>query len=540
MKIVTAEEQRKIESAAVQTGVPIAEMVRRAGNAVFDYIDQHYRIAGVGVAVLCGKGGNAADGFVVATRLRQAGAKPIILLCSGGPTQEIPAAFLKEAADNGVAILDATVQVEGALNLLQNAGLIVDAVFGIGYTGVLPQNMTLLFDAANKAAAPIISIDIPSGIDADSGAAAPGSIRADVTLCVIGAKPAHVFRSSAPLCGSTVYVDIGLPGEAYRAVQRSTYILTPNIVRRFLPARAQNSHKYDFGSLVCAVGSARYRGAAVLCTKGALMGGAGLVYVASEKTVLDTVIASSPEAILLDTKNDTDGLTKALGYATAAVVGCGMPDDWSTDRLVSWILTEVNGAVVVDAGALDTVKRDSGILAGRRSPTVITPHTGEFARMLDKESRAVYDDRLRLARGFATHYGVVTVLKSDNTIVALPNGEAFINTIGNSGLAKAGSGDLLSGLIGSLCACGVRAEAAAMLGVYLHGRAANLAAQKIPQQAMTASIVAEYIPDAIVELEKGPEEQQPEETAPATAAQTARMLADSIKPGIKVVKRADN
>lgn len=501
MRLVSADEQRNIEGAAAAAGLSIEQMVRRAGDAAFQYLRSHYPIDGKGIAVLCGKGGNAADGFVIAMNLLAAGAKPIIILCNGAPTAEMPVSLLNEALGKGVAMVNTEIRFTDAVNLIRNASLIVDAVFGIGFSGDIPPGMAHVFDEANAAEADIVSMDIPSGVDADSGMAVASAIRAAATLCVIGVKPAHVLRASAPLCGQIVYMDIGLPQAAYTDTKESTRLLTKEVASALLPKRAQDTHKYDFGSVVCAVGSAKYRGAAVLCARGALAGGAGLLYVASTAEALAAVATQVPEAILIDRKADEDGLAAALARASAAVVGCGLPDEWLTDRLVSQVLAETNGPVVIDAGGLDTVRRDLSMLSLGKHPAIVTPHTGEFARLLGEEHAAVYRDRLRGARRFATQYGAVTVLKSDNTVIALPDGEAYICTLGNSGLSKGGSGDLLSGLIGSLCATGIEAGPAAVLGVYLHARAADLAAAELPQQCMTPSIVADYLPAALLELE---------------------------------------
>lgn len=531
MRLITSGEQRNIELAATTHNVTVEDMVRRAGDAVFNYVRQKYQISGMGIAVLCGKGGNASDGFAVASRLLAVGARPVVILCNGQPEGDVSAAYYKEAVDKGVAVLPIDGRFDQALQLVQRAGLIIDAVFGIGFSGLLAPGVAALFDAANQSPAPVISIDVPSGLDADGGSAAPGAVKAAATLCMVGEKPVHVLRSAAKYCGEIIQVDIGLPEAAYTAVKRTMFMLTRDVVAKLLPVRAQDTHKYDFGSLVCAVGSGSYRGAAVLCTKGALLGGAGLVQVASDASVLNAVAAHCPEAILLDIYSDADAVTRALDRATACVVGCGLPDDWTTDRVVSWLLTDTKGTAVVDAGALDTVKRALSMLKERRSPTIVTPHVGEFARMLNEDSGRIYADRLRRALAFAVEQGVVVVLKSDNTVIALPNGELYLNDNGNSGLAKGGSGDLLSGLIGSLCASGVTAANAALLGVYLHASAADLAAGAMPQQAITPSIVADFIPSAISELSQHTEEVKKTTEMEQTMAMLDRVRTEGIPLG---------
>jgi len=499
LKMISAAEQRTVELAATKLGLSISDMINNAGRAAFEYISKGRELSGTSAAILCGGGGNAADGFVIARHMAEAGARPVIVLCSGTPSAEAPATAYARAIDAGVPVLDINIEYDGIDALLSEAAIVVDAVFGLGFKGQLPPAIAELFDAVNTSDAEVISIDIPSGIDADSGTAARHSIRADITLAVVGKKPAHIFKSSVGYCGSVEFLDIGIPAEAYGTVTGNIRILDAGIASDIIPDRDETTHKWTCGSVVCLAGCDRYRGAAVLCAKGALAGGAGLVSVISTPKTLDAVAANCPEVILLDIDSDDEGISAAFSKATCFVMGCGLDIDASR-HIVARIVNDAACPIVIDAEGIKAISHDIEIIKGMPAPVILTPHIGEFAGLAGTDAATVYQNRVRMAREYAVSNKVIVVLKSDNTVVALPNSDVYINTAGNSGLAKGGSGDLLSGVIGSLCAMDVPADKAALLGVYLHSRAADIATRYFPKHSITPSIVAGYISTAVAEV----------------------------------------
>ncbi len=499
MILLSAAEQRSVELAASKLGVDVAEMIARAGKTAFEVLAREYALPGLAVTVLCGRGGNGADGFVIATRLKQANANPTIVLCAEAPQAEAPQEFYNQAVRAGVPVIELETDSKDIVSLLYSTSLVVDAVFGLGFKGKLPRRIEDLFAMVNQSGASVVSIDIPSGINADTGIAAENSICANRTLYVVGKKPAHAFKSSRGYCGELTYLDLELPAEAYQAAKGQTQELTAEIAAAILPVREETAHKWTFGSVICAVGSGRYRGAAVLCAKGALACGAGLVAIAAEANVLDAVAAHCPEAILLDVDRDADGIAILFGKASAFVVGCGLTAEMA-QTMLQRTLSDAVRPVVIDAECLNALSQEPELLQHCAAPVILTPHVGEFARLVNVTTETVYLNRIRYARDYAVKHKVVLVLKSDNTLVALPGGEVYVNMIGNAGLAKGGSGDLLSGVIGSLCAMGIQPAYAAMLGVYLHSFASDIAVRHLPKHAMTASLVAQYLPDAISEL----------------------------------------
>ena len=504
--ILTAAQQKTVELAAVQRGVSLAELMESAGYGVYAHITGRTPVLGRSAVLLCGRGGNGGDGFVAARHLMEAGANPVIVLCAGTPETEPAAEMYKKAVMAGVPVLDAATEFELCCTRVQEAAILVDAVFGIGFHGELPDTMRRLFAAANEnVSAYKLAVDLPSGLDADSGAAAADSFIAADTLTVIARKPAHVLKSAAKWMGQVTLADIGVPEAAYSAVPATHFTLTLPKLRGALPPRDACAHKGSYGSLLCVAGCDRFRGAASLCTKAALYGPAGLVYLASTAKALDAAAVHCPEAILLDSETDEAGFADGLRRAAAVVMGCGMGTDERARTLFERVTQQTDCPLVLDADGINLLSGNIDSLKGMaaKRAVVLTPHVGEFARLVGCSAEDVLRGRIRMARDFAKAHGVVLVLKSENTVVALPNGRVFINVLGNAGLAKGGSGDLLAGLIGSLLAAGAKAGEAAAMGVWTHSRAADLLAAGTEPHAMTAMAVAQRIPEALGELVRG-------------------------------------
>ncbi|MEA5050482.1 MAG: NAD(P)H-hydrate dehydratase [Oscillospiraceae bacterium] len=278
--------------------------------------------------------------------------------------------------------------------------------------------------------------------------------------------------------------------------------LDRDAVRGLLPPRAESSHKGTFGRLTIAAGCDRYRGAAVLCARGALACGAGLICVASTEKALAAVAAHVPEAILIDAQTDRGYLAQSLAASTAVAAGCGLSQSDEALALLETALRASRCPLVLDADGINLLAARIELrkeLCGRE--VILTPHLGEFARLTGTTVAAVAAYRAAAAARYAAESGWTVVLKSDRTVVAFPDGEVFVNALGNAGLAKGGSGDLLCGAVASLAAMGIGARDAALLGVYLHSRAADLCAARIPEHSMSPSLVADFLPAAVAELQ---------------------------------------
>ncbi len=500
--ILTSDGQRRAEANAVERGLSLETLMQRAGRALYEQIAARFRrMRGVRAALLCGRGGNGGDGFVCARLLRENGALPVILLCAGEPKSGDAVTMYERAVAAGVPVIEAAGHPEQAQAELERAAVILDAVYGIGFHGALTEPVKTLFETASKNVESYkISADIPSGLTADGGTAAEGSFRADCTVAMVAKKPAHLLKNSTAFCGEIKVPDLGIPAEAFVDCAQLE-ALERNELSALLPARDPFAHKGQYGKLAVVAGCDRYRGAAVLCAKGALSCGAGLLAVASGEKTLEAVAAHCPEAILIDVKNDPKYFTDFLRASSAAAIGCGLSQTNSARGLIQDVLEHASGTLVFDADGINLLAENISLLKGHRQPVILTPHVGEFARLTGLTVAQVLEDRIRLAMQYAREWDAVVVLKSENTVIAAPDGTTRLCTIGNAGLAKGGSGDLLCGCVASFAAMGIAPINAAMLGVWVHSRAADLAANELPMHSMCASTVAEYLPAAVAELE---------------------------------------
>lgn len=500
--ILTANGQRCAEANAVKLGLSLETLMQRAGEALYtEIVAKCGDLSGKRCVLLCGRGGNGGDGFVCAQCMHKVGADTAILLCAGEPTGGDAKTMYERAVACGVLILDVQREAEKAEQLVRQADVVVDAVYGIGFHGELPKHIAQIFDIATENNDSYkASADIPSGIEADGGSAAAYTFCANLTVAMVAAKPAHVLKRSVQLCGEVIVPQLGVPEAAFEGVEK-VGVLTTAEIADLLPKREATAHKGSFGKLVARVGCSRYRGAAVLCAKGALACGAGLISVTSEEKVLAAVAAHCPESILIDIEQDEDYFAESLRGASAVAVGCGLSQSTRAENTVQTVLEQTSGTVVLDADGINLAARNIHWIKEHEQPMIVTPHIGEFARLCGVDINTVQNNRLYMALDFAREYDVVVVLKSENTVIAAPNGQLKLCTIGNAGLAKGGSGDLLCGCIASFAAMGVAPFDAAAIGVWVHSRAADIAAEATPMHSMTATTVAECLPAAIAELQ---------------------------------------
>lgn len=478
-RIVTAGQQRAIEREAVLRGLSEDKMMEEAGFGSAELLFRRYALRGRRVLVLCGSGGNGGDGYALARRLKMLGAVPVCAVCFDGGAHAAARRQRALAEKERIPLLPLAGEPAEVQKALETARVIVDAVYGVGFHGRLPEEAASLFVAAGSAEAARVSLDLPSGMEAD-GRAADGCFRPELTLCYVAPKPAHVFKASSTLCGTVEEVDIGIPKAAYEAV-RCAFRLEADELRPLLRPRSPTAHKGSFGRVLCRVGSANYRGAAVLCAAGAVRTGAGIVEIVSEEPVLAAVAAHLPEPILLS--DASPQLGAHLNAATAMVLGCGLSE--TDGEQAVQLFDRCRCPAVIDATGIKLLQKRIQCLEKGRS-VVITPHPSEFSRLTGLPIRQLCGGgALGAAADFAKRSGCFVVLKGANTVIAAPDGRAAVNTTGNPGLAKGGSGDLLAGMIGALLGMGLAPFDAASLGVWLHGTAADLTASECNEYSMT-------------------------------------------------------
>ena len=516
MRVLTAAQMRAADRCAIEThGVPSLDLMERAGRAVVAALDAHLadRLTGP-VTVLCGRGSNGGDGWVVARLLRQRELDVAGLLF--GRIDDVAGdarVNLDAAARAGVPIAEVGDEDAWARHRPRPGrhGVVVDALFGTGLNRPLAGLLGVAVRDVNRAGLPVVAIDLPSGLvgDAAPAAASGPSIRATLTVTLAAPKLPLVL---APACAGTLVVaDIGIPAGVIAALDGPRIeLLEAAELRARIPPRAPDAHKGDFGRVTIVAGSMGKTGAAQLAGLGALRAGAGLVTVATPASCLG-MVARVPEYMTLGlpdrhgvvTGDGLDDLLARPGNVIAAGPGLGTGD--GPRALVHALLDlRTPAPLVLDADALNVCAGDPARLRGRpEAPVVITPHPGEMARLAGTTTAEIQRDRIGAARAFATGHHVYVVLKGARTLVAAPGGTVWINTTGNPGMATGGSGDVLTGVVAGWLGQLAEVSAAVTLAVHLHGLAGDLAARTVGETALIASDIAGHLGRAVAALAGG-------------------------------------
>ncbi len=495
-------------------GIPGATLMERAGTgAAAILLDRFPHVRKHGVVVLAGKGNNGGDGFVVARALKKKRVRVEVILAV--PASEIRGdarAKLQAWQRAGGKVQTVTAaKLDPLARALGRAGCVVDALFGTGLGGEVTGLPAELIAMVNAAGLPTVALDLPSGLDADRGVPLGVAIEAELTIAFAAPKIGTVIHPGAHYAGDVAVVDIGIPDAAIATVAPQVEAVTAADAARILRPRDVESHKGTHGHLAVIAGSLGKTGAAILCARAATRAGTGLVTVGCPSVVLPIVAGGILEAMTWPLPDDGAG---ALAYADgqafrtlladkrAAVVGPGIGTGPDREALVRWLVTTRPLPLVLDADALTCLGKLGGGLdrPTNGAPLVLTPHPGEMSRLTGDDTATIQRDRLTAARKAAAAYDAVVVLKGARTVIAAPDGRVWINLSGNPGLAAGGTGDVLAGMVGSLLAQGYRAEDAAVLGVFLHGHAADRIAERRGMIGLLASDVIEELPPAMLAL----------------------------------------
>lgn len=490
MEILTVAQMREMERQTAQIS-SYAAMMATAGKSAARYIINHHPVEGKACIILCGKGNNGGDGYVAARELAKAGAR-VQVLRFGAPAAPETRQAAQDAAEARLPILEYDPADPSMLASVSSADIVLDAVFGTGFHGEPPASFASLRKSLQQNQL-IFAMDIPSGIHADTGRCPENCLWANITFAFGALKAAHVLKPSGRLCGEVVPIPIGIPENIKAACSSLWRLTTREAVMARLPARPLTAHKGTFGRLLAVCGSRRYRGAAVLAACAALRCGAGLVTLAAPEEVLAPVICAVPECTVLPLEADAAGcaslknaaeVLKEAAGCRVLLLGCGVGASENVHALCRTLLKEAACQLVLDADALNAVSARPALLGEAAMPPIITPHPGEMARLCHKTIQEILDDRPRAALQFAQEYRCIVVLKDSSTVVATPAGKLYFSAVGNPGLAKGGSGDLLAGMIAGLCTQGMPPVDAAACGVWLHGHAADRCAARRGETAM--------------------------------------------------------
>ena len=516
MKIVDSKQMRNIDARTMREfGIPGLILMENAGSRAADALEEaHEDLAGARLVFLCGKGNNGGDGFVMARQLFNRGLSPrVIVLAAPEEVQGDAQVNLRAIVRMGLEITQATEPSQWAQIRpeLDRYDILVDAILGTGLRGAVRGFLQEVVASLAGYAGEVVSLDLPSGLSADSHRVPGDAVVADRTFAMGLPKIPHFFPPAELFCGEVAVLDISLPEAAIEAEGAKLELVQEVDIRRALPARARDSHKGEFGRVLIVGGSRGKPGAAGLAALGALRAGAGLVTVATGRSAQPTVHAHSAEVMvepLTETEKGTlsrkvlTSLRRTLERMDVLVIGPGLGTGTDVFHVVRKIVTDTALPRVVDADGLNAFSGKDDLLRGSRSePLILTPHPGEMARLLGKRTSDVQRDRIGTARRFARAHRCFVVLKGYRTLIAAPSGEVFVNPTGNPGMATAGTGDVLAGMIGALVAQTREPLPGILAAVYLHGLAGDQAAEHRGEIGMIASDLLDHLPEAIGSLQ---------------------------------------
>jgi ADP-dependent NAD(P)H-hydrate dehydratase / NAD(P)H-hydrate epimerase len=511
MKIVTATQMQALDRRTItEARVPGLTLMERAGFGTADFIRSRFGpLAGKRITIVCGKGNNGGDGLVVARLLHQHRARVTVLLLAPAAdlSRDAKAMYRRWLRVGGTSATKSFRSAEQVEALLADSELVVDALLGTGLSTPVAGPYLEAIRLMTEAGHPIVSVDMPSGIHADDGALLGCAVRASATVTFGLPKLGLYVGAGIDHAGIIHVVDIGIPAAYVNDIDGRTFLITEDFVKTALPQRTASSHKGTYGHAGILAGSAGKTGAAALAAKAALRIGAGLVTVGVPASVNDVLEGKLLEAMtvpLPDTKARTlgrAGFDRILGFIqarTAIAIGPGLSTNPETVEVVQSLIKHLDRPSVLDADALNALASRASLLTECKTPPILTPHPGEMARLeVGATSQSVNADRLGTARRFARERGVFVVLKGARTVVARPDGLLMVCPTGNPGMATAGTGDVLTGMLVGLLAQGVPSWEAACAATYLHGAAGDLAAGRLGYAGMIAGDLIEQIPYAI-------------------------------------------
>ena len=509
MRLLTQKQAKELDSVSIEDfKIKDVDLMESAGHHISKLlIKLFYTINNPTIAIICGKGNNGGDGFATAKFLNSKKYK-LYIYCIVGLDELSPNAkyFANKCIDRGISIQFSCTNLNDDLKY----DLIIDALLGTGVRGSIKNSITPFIRSVNSSKSKVISIDIPSGLQADTGIADPEGIRADYTITMGYSKVGLIMRDGPELSGEIHIADIGFPTEAFNNLNGFKWhlLLEKDIPCLLKPLNA-NTNKYKQGKVLIIAGSKGMTGAAALCAFGALRVGAGLVISAAPSSINDIYEKKITEAMTIACEDDNKGyflfknfdeISEKFEWADAVIIGPGIGAESQTVRLAEKIIMKCNKPLVIDADGLRVFAKNRELLNRIKVPSVITPHYGELSRILDVDSQIIENQFTEIIDDFMNSFKGVLVAKNAPSCT-VSNNNVYINSSGNPGLSTAGTGDILTGMIGGLIAQGLRVEDASKLAVYIHGKAADNYVNNNGMRGMIASDVLNEIPSIISKYE---------------------------------------
>lgn len=509
MRLATAEQMRKADSTAIEErNIPSVDLMERAAeglaNLVLDSLPN--KKSECKVVLLCGTGNNGGDGIAAARFLIQNGVSVRVFLVGNCEKQTVDSQIMTERLTAcGGKLEPYDPKSREQQTVIETENVVVDAIFGVGLSREVTEESVFskAIVSVNRAQGIVIAADIPSGVEASTGKILNLAVKADKCITFALPKIGHFVGRGGVMTGELTVHDIGIPADILRDTICSVQTIEPDFIRMAIPVRDPYGHKGNFGKVLVVGGSVGYTGAPVLAADAAIRTGSGLVFLGVPREIWDVAAMKCSAAMPFPVESEGGMLSKAALHSLAdkvtncdaILIGPGLGKSSGVEDVVCSLLQDTKQPVVLDADGLNAVSNHMHVLEERQGRvTILTPHDGEFARLNGDLSDG---DRVTAARSFAQKYGVILVLKGHNTIIATPQGNVLVNTTGNSGLAKGGSGDVLSGMILSLLGQGATPVQAASAAVWLHGKAADICAEHWTEYGMTPANLTETIPAAI-------------------------------------------
>jgi len=506
MKLLTSSQIRSIDKTVIEErGISGLMLMERAGTSITEQIINRYNPSCA--AVFIGKGNNGGDGSVVARALFERGVDVVVFVATEPDSiqgdarvkyERIPESVLK------INLYSDSSMVESLPEKLASCSCIIDGLLGTGIDGEVRGLYKTVIDAINVSDKPVIAIDIPSGLQSDTGRWEGVCIKADVTVTMGAPKIGLYINDAYKVTGEVVVADIGFPQDMFENPEFKTNLTTHSFVSSLFHKRDRASHKGNYGHLFVLSGSRGFTGAATLLAESAIRTGVGLVTVGVPKSLNPIFEVKLTEAMTLPLYETTEQTLSSSCFkeiedfsekVKAIAMGPGLSTHPDTVKLIKKVLLEVDKSMVVDADGINAMDlKVLSALSSKESSTILTPHPKELSRLIKKDVKDIQEDRIKTATEIAVSYKIYLVLKGFRTIIAAPDGTVFLNDTGNPGMAKGGSGDVLTGIIGSLLAQGFTPFHSAICGVYIHGLAGDYAAKELTENAMIPTDMIRYLP----------------------------------------------
>jgi hydroxyethylthiazole kinase-like uncharacterized protein yjeF len=513
MVVLSPERMKRYDEYAINTwGIPGAVLMENAGRASYRLLKEEYLKAGTKLAIVCGRGNNGGDGYVIARYALRDGFEHVLLSCADPRELKGDAALnmeLYRTMGGCVVVVNGADEARAGMH---EADVIIDAIFGTGLSKQVEGLEKAVIEEMNASGRPIVAVDIPSGLDALRGVPLGAAVKAASTYTYGYAKVGQLLYPGASYVGALTVVDISLPPAAEQEIGIDGHVVDGDMFRRLLKVRAPWAHKGTFGHALVVSGSTGKTGAAAMTCDAALKVGAGLVTLVIPRSLNSIMEVKLTEAMTYPVEDSGKGrltleaFDEIAAFARdkdAIVIGPGLSTAEETMALVRKLFVELDKPFVVDADGITSFQGHLDLIKERKGNAVFTPHPGELGRLIRMSPADINADRRAVGCRFAETHGIDLVLKGARTLVCGADGSLYINPTGNASLAKGGSGDVLTGLIGGLVAQGYTVREAALLGVYLHGYIADTWVETHTDMDLVAGDLLKGIGEAMRDLRSG-------------------------------------